>query len=132
MRNNQTVTEKFEQCCKVSDNTVMVVIFTVDVNNEIIQMKYNVPSQKRPCLPENERVSFNLPPTIQTPCILWIGVFEWSHGLEYWSGTLGGAVRRNLLPTPSSWFRWHFQFYFVKKETDKADVFSKSLFSLIN
>ena len=34
---------------------------------------------------------------------------------------------RNLLPTPSSWFRWHFQFYFVKKETDKADVFSTSL-----
>ena len=35
---NQTVTEKFEQCCKVTDKTVMVVIFTVDVNNEIIQM----------------------------------------------------------------------------------------------
>ena len=62
----------------------------------------------------------------------WTGVLEWSHGLEYWSGTLGGADRRNLLPTPSSWFRWHFQFYFVKKEIDKADVFSTSLFSLIN
>ena len=48
--------------------------------------------------------------------ILWIGVFEWSHGLEYWSGTLGGADRRFILPTPSFWFRWHFQFYFVKKE----------------
>ena len=64
---NQTVTEKFEQCCKVTDNTViMVVIFTVDVNNEITQRKYNVhvPSQKRPCLHANEMVSFNLPPTI--------------------------------------------------------------------
>ena len=26
---------KFEHCCKVTDNTVMVVFFTVDVNNEI-------------------------------------------------------------------------------------------------
>ena len=25
---------------------------------------------------------------------------------------MGGADRRNVLPTPSSWFRWHFQFYF--------------------
>ena len=49
LKYNQTVTEKFEQCCKVTDNTVMVVIFTVDVNNEIIQMKHNVPSQTRPC-----------------------------------------------------------------------------------
>ena len=40
LKYNQTVTEKFEQCCKVTDNTVMVVIFTVDVNIEIIQMKY--------------------------------------------------------------------------------------------
>ena len=39
-RYNQTVTEKFEQCSKVTDNTVMVVMFTVDVNNEIMQMKY--------------------------------------------------------------------------------------------
>ena len=39
LKYNQTVTEKFEQCCKVADNTVMVAIFTVDVNNEIIQMK---------------------------------------------------------------------------------------------
>ena len=45
LKYNQTVTEKFEQCCKVTDNTVMVVIFTVDINNEIIQMKYDVPSQ---------------------------------------------------------------------------------------
>ena len=45
LKYNQTVTEKFEQCCKVTDNTVMVVFFTVDVNNEIIQMKYSVPSQ---------------------------------------------------------------------------------------
>ena len=60
LKYNQTVTEKFEQCCKVTDNTVMVVIFTVDVNNEIIQMKYNVTSQKRPCLHANEI----LPPTI--------------------------------------------------------------------
>ena len=28
---------------------------------------------------------------------------------------MGGADRHNLLPTPSSWFRWHFQYYFVKK-----------------
>ena len=36
---NQTVTKKPEQCCKVTDITVMVVIniFTVDVNNEIVQ-----------------------------------------------------------------------------------------------
>ena len=60
LKYNQTVTEKFEQCCKVTDNTVMVVIFTVDVNNDIIKMKYNVPPQKRPCLHANEI----LPPTI--------------------------------------------------------------------
>ena len=54
LKYNQTVTEKFEQRCKVTDNTVMVVIFTVDAKNEIIQMKYNVPSQKRPCLHTNE------------------------------------------------------------------------------
>ena len=40
LKYNQTVTEKFEQCCKVTDITVMVVIFTVYVNNEIIQMEY--------------------------------------------------------------------------------------------
>ena len=65
----------------------MVVFFTVDVNNEIIQMKYNVPSQKRrmkgsrsiSCLQYRHRV-----------------FYEWSHGLEYWSGTLGRADRRNL------------------------------------
>ena len=39
LKYKQTVTEKFEQCCKGTGNTVMVVIFTVDVNNEIIQMK---------------------------------------------------------------------------------------------
>ena len=64
LKYNQTVTEKFEQRCKVTDNTVKVVNFTVDINNEIIQMKCNVPSQKRPCSHANERVSFNLPPTI--------------------------------------------------------------------
>ena len=57
---------------------------------------------------------------------------EFLSGVMDWSGTLDGADRRNLLPTPSYWFRWHFQFYFVKKEIDKADVFSTSLFSLIN
>ena len=40
LKYNQTVTEKFEQCCKVTDNTVRVVNFTVDVNNEIIKMKH--------------------------------------------------------------------------------------------
>ena len=35
---------KFEQCCKVTHITVMVV-FTVDVNKEIIQ-KNTIPSQK--------------------------------------------------------------------------------------
>ena len=49
--------------------------------------------------------------------------YGWSHGLQYLSRILGGADRHNLLPTPSSWFRWHFQFYNVKKKTDKADVF---------
>ena len=46
---------------------------------------------------------------------------------------MGGTDRRNLLPTPSSWFRWHFQFYFIKKETDKA-MFTQhhSLVSLID
>ena len=38
----------------------MVVIFTVDVSNEIIQMKYNAPMFAR----EWNWVSFNLPPTI--------------------------------------------------------------------
>ena len=120
LKYNQTVTEKFEQCCKVTDNTVMVVIFTVDVNNEIIQMKYNVPSQKRPCLHANEIGSRSISRLHYRHRV----IFEWSHGLEYWSGTLGGADR------PSSLFRWHFQFYFVKKENDKADVFSTLLFSL--
>ena len=60
LKYNQIVTEKFEQCCKVTDNTVMAVIFTVDVNNEIKQMKYNVPSQKRPCLHANETPAYNI------------------------------------------------------------------------
>ena len=46
LKYNQTVSEKFEQYCKVTDNTGMVVTFTVDVNNEIIQMKYNVPLKR--------------------------------------------------------------------------------------
>ena len=58
----------------------------------------------------------------------WTGVLEWNLGGKFRSG----ADRRNLLNTPSPWFRWHFQFYFVKKETDEADVFSTSLFSLID
>ena len=43
---NTTVTKKLEQCCKVTDITVTVVVFTVDVNNEIVQMK--MLSQKSP------------------------------------------------------------------------------------
>ena len=37
-----------------------------------------------------------------------------------------------FLPAPSSWFRWHFQCHFQKKETDKADVFSVSLCNFNN
>ena len=51
-------------------------------------------------------------------------VMDWSIGVEPWE-ELTGAI---FFPRPPG-FRWHFQFYFVKKETDKADVFSTSLFS---
>ena len=52
---------------------------------------------------------------------------DWSIGVKPWVG-LTGAI---FFPRP---LLWHFQFYFVKKETDKADhVFSTSLFvSLID
>ena len=59
------------------------------------------------------------------------GVMDWSIGVEPWV-ELSGAI---FFPRPlPGRFRWHFQFYmyFVKKETDKADVFSTSLFSLID
>ena len=53
-------------------------------------MKYNVPSQKRPCLHANEIRS--------TPCILWIGVFEWSNGVEFWVKLTGAIFFPRPLP----------------------------------
>ena len=88
LKYNQTVTEKCKQHCKVTDNTVMVVIFTVDVNNEIIQMKYNVPSQKRPCLHKNEIGSRS------------ISRLQYRHrvfyGLELLSGVMDWSIEWNL------------------------------------
>ena len=102
LKYNQTVTEKFEQCCKVTDNTVMVVIFTVDVNNEIIQMKYDVPPQKRPCLHANQgsrsisrlqyrhRVFYGLE--------FLSGVMDWSIGVEPWVELTGAIFFPRPLP----------------------------------
>ena len=89
LKYNQSVTEKFEECCKVTDNTVMVVIFTVDVNNEIIQMKYNVPSQKRPCLYVNEIGSRSISRLQYRHRVFYVleflsGVMDWSIGVEPW------------------------------------------------
>ena len=53
----------------------------------------------------------------------WTGVLEWNLG---WSRQAHSSSHALFLVSVA------FQFYFIKKETDKADVFSTSLFSLIN
>ena len=111
----------------------MVVIFTVDVISEIIQMKYNVPSQKRPCLHANEIGSRSISRLQYRNRVFYgleflSGVKYCSIGVEPWV-ELTGEI---FFPRPLPGFGGIFQFYFVKKETDKADVFSTSLFSLIN
>ena len=65
----------------------MVVMFTVDVNNEIIQMKYNVPSQKRPCFHANEIGSRSISRLQYRHGVFYgleflSGVMDWSIGVE--------------------------------------------------
>ena len=129
--NNQTVTEKFEQCCKVTDNTVMVVIFTVDVNTKsykrntmyLLKRDHVCRRMKFSRLQYRHRVFYGLE--------FLNGVMDWSIGVETWV-ELTGAI---FFPRPLPGFSGisNFIFKFVKKETDKA-MFSSStsLFSLIN
>ena len=83
-----------------------------------------IPIQKRPCLHANEigtrsisrlqyrhRVFYGLES--------WTGVLEWILGVNLGGKFWSGADWHNLLPTPSSWFRWHFQFYFKRKKLTK-------------
>ena len=103
LKYNQTVTEKFEQCCKVTDNTVMVVFFTVDVNNEIIQMKYNIPSQKRPCLHANEIWSRSISRLQYRHRVFYgleflSGVMDCSIGVEPWVELTGAIFFPRPLP----------------------------------
>ena len=105
LKYNQTVTEKFEECCKVTDNTVMVVIFTVDVNNEIIQMKYNVPSQKGPCLHVKEigsrsisRLQYKYRHRVFYGLEFLSGVMDWSIGVEPWVELTGAIFFPRPLP----------------------------------
>ena len=77
---NQTVTEKFEQCCKVTDNTVIVARQQRNHTNEI-------PSQKRSCLHANEigsRSIFRLQYRHRVFYGLEFlsGVMDWSSGVE--------------------------------------------------
>ena len=62
----------------------MVVIFTVDVNNEIIQMKYNVPMEYR------RRVFYGLE--------FFSGVMDWSIGVDPWVELTGAIFFPRPLP----------------------------------
>ena len=130
LKYNQTVTEKFEQCCKVTDNTVMVVIFTVDVNNEIIEMKYNVPSQKRPCLHANEIGSRSISRLQFRHRVFYgleflSGVMDWCTGAEPWV-ELTGAI---FFPRPLSSFGGICNFILSRKKLTKL-MFSRHHFSV--
>ena len=98
LKYNQTVTEKFEQCCKVTDNTVMVVIFTVDINNEIIQMKYIVPSQKRPIFARAWKGLVQSRHRIFYGLEFLSGVMDWSIGVEPWVELTGAIFFPSPLP----------------------------------
>ena len=76
----------------------MVVIFTVDVNNEIIQMKYLL---KRDHVCTRMKLGLVQSPAYNIDTVFyglesWTGVLEWNLGGKF----LSGADRRNLLPTP--------------------------------
>ena len=101
-----------------------MVVITVDVNNEIIQMKYNVPSQKRPCLHANEIGSRSISrPQYRHRVFYGLeflnGVMDWRIAVEPWVELTGAIFFARPFPGFGG-------------ITDKADVFSTPLFSLIN
>ena len=97
LKYNQTVTEKFEQCCKV----VMVVIFTVDVNNEIIQMKYLL---KRDHVCMRMKGSRSISRLQYRHSVFYgleflSGVMDWSIGVEPWVELTGAIFFPCSLPS---------------------------------
>ena len=77
--------------------------FTVDVNNEIIQMKYNVPSEKRPCLHANEIGSRSISRLQYRHRVFYgleflSGVMDWSIGVGPWVELTGTMFFPRPLP----------------------------------